>query len=126
MLELDKLDFQRQNTINQFESGIRSNVQKLRTSFLELELSNNAAQAAEGNFNIVQDAYVQGVADLIQLIDAQNVMIKTKYMANIAYYQYVLDYIQIERLQGKFTFLSSEEERKTYINRIQEYLVKGK
>jgi len=126
MLELDKLDFQKENIINQLESGIRANVQKLRTSFLELELSNNAAQAAEGNFNIVQDAYVQGVVDLIQLIDAQSVMIKTKYMANIAYYQYVLDYIQIERLQGKFTFLSTEKERKTYINRIQEYLVKGK
>jgi len=124
MLELDKLDFQKTDLINQFESGIRANVQKLRASFLELDLSNNAAQAAEDNFNIVQDAYSQGMVDLIQLIDAQNVMIKTKYMANIAYYQYVLDYIQIERLQGKFTFLSTENERKTYINRIQEHLIK--
>ncbi|MDA3905743.1 MAG: TolC family protein, partial [Bacteroidales bacterium] len=124
MLELDKLDFQKTNLVSRFESGIRTNIQKLRASFLELELSNNAAQAAEDNFNIVQDAYSQGVVDLIQLIDAQNVMIKTKYLANIAYYQYVLDYIQIERLQGKFSFLGSEKERKTYTNRIQEHLLK--
>ena len=124
MLELDKLEFQKTDLINKFESSIRTKVQKLRASFIELDLSNNAAEAAEDNFNIVQDAYSQGVADHIQLIDAQNVMIKTKYLANIAYYQYVLDYIQIERLQGKFTFLSSENERKTYANQIQEYLIK--
>lgn len=124
MIELDKLEFQKKDILNQFEEGIRANVQKLKASFLELDLSNNAAQAAEDNFEIVQAAYIQGVADLIQLIDAQNVMIKTKYMANIAYYQYVLDYIQIERLQGKFIFLTNEQERETYTNRIQEYLIK--
>lgn len=124
MLELDKLNYQKTDLINQLESGIRSNVQKLRASFLEMELSNNAAQAAKDNFNIVQDAYSQGVADLIQLIDAQNVMIKTKYLANIAYYQYVMDYILIERLQGKFTFLGTESEKQTYTNQIQEYLIK--
>lgn len=124
MLELDKLNYQKTDLINQLESGIRSNVQKLRASFLEMELSDNAAKAAKDNFNIVQDAYSQGVADLIQLIDAQNVMIKTKYLANIAYYQYVMDYILIERLQGKFTFLGAESEKQAYINQIQEYLIK--
>lgn len=124
MLELDKLNFQKTDLINQLESGIRSNVQKLRSSFLEMELSDNAAQAAKDNFNIVQDAYSQGVADLIQLIDAQNVMIKTKYLSNIAYYQYVMDYILIERLQGEFTFLGAESEKQAYTNQIQEYLIK--
>ncbi|MBN1650923.1 MAG: TolC family protein [Bacteroidales bacterium] len=124
MLELDKLNNQETDLLNQLESGIRSNVQKLRASFLEMELANNATQAAEDNFNSVQDAYSQGVADLIQLIDAQNVMIKTKYLANIAYYQYVMDYILIERLQGKFTFLGTESEKQAYTNQIQEYLIK--
>ena len=73
---------------------------------------------------MVQDAYFQGAADLIKLIDAQNVMIRTKQMANISYYQYVLDYIVIERYQGKFTFLASNTEKEDYIKRLNEFLLK--
>ncbi|MCF6240630.1 MAG: TolC family protein [Bacteroidales bacterium] len=124
MLEMDKINYQKEDVMNQLEAGIRSSVQRLRTSFLELELSKNAAQAAESNFKMVQDAYFQGAVNLIQLIDAQNVMIKTKNMANIAYYQYVIDYIQVQRLQGKFVFLSSNEEQQNYSANLREFILK--
>ncbi len=125
LIELDKINYQKQELLNKLEVGIRSGVQKLRTSYLELDLSKNAADAAEANFKMVQDAYFQGAADLIKLIDAQNVMIRTKQMANISYYQYILDYIVVERYQGKFTFLGSDTEKKEYINRLNEFLLKN-
>ena len=124
MIEMDKINYQKEDVLNQLETGIRSAVQRLRTSYLELELSKNAAKAAENNFKMVQDAYFQGAINLIQLIDAQNVMIKTKNMANIAYYQYVMDYIQVQRLQGKFIFLSPKEEQESYSANLREYLLK--
>ncbi len=124
MIEMDKINYQKEDVLNQLETGIRSSVQRLRTSFLELELSKNAARAAESNFKMVQDAYFQGAVNLIQLIDAQNVMIKTKNMANIAYYQYVMDYIQVQRLQGKFVFLSSKEEQQNYRANLREFILK--
>ncbi len=123
-IELDKINYQKEELLNKLEVGIRSSVQKLRASYLELELSENAAEAAEANFKMVQDAYFLGAADLINLIDAQNVMIRTKQMANISYYQYVLDYIIVERYQGKFTFISSDEDRADYINRLNQFLLK--
>jgi len=124
IIELDRITYQKEELMDKLEVGIRSGVQKLRTSFLELELSKNAANAAEANFKMVQDAYFQGAADLIKLIDAQNVMIRTKQMANISYYQYVLDYIVIERYQAKFTFLSPDTEKEDYINRLNQFLLK--
>ncbi len=124
LIELDKINYQKEELYNKLETGIRSNIQKLRTSSLELELSKNAAEAAEVNFKMVQDAYFQGAVDLIQLIDAQNVMIRTKHMANISYYQYALDYLLLERFQGKFNFLSKAEEQEDYLNRLQNYLLK--
>jgi outer membrane protein TolC len=124
IIELDKITFQKEELMDRLEVGIRSAVQKLRTSYLELELSENAADAAEANFKMVQDAYFQGAADLIKLIDAQNVMIRTKQMANISYYQYVLDYIVLERYQAKFTFLSPDTEKEDYINRLNQFLLK--
>ena len=124
LIELDKINYQKEELYNKLETGIRANIQKLRTSSLELELSKNAAEAAKANFKMIQDAYFQGAVDLIKLIDAQNVMIRTKHMANISYYQYVLDYILVERYQGKFTFLSTNEEKENYINRLHSYLLK--
>ncbi len=124
LIEFDKINFQKEELLNKLEVGIRSGVQKLRTSYLELELSKNAADAAEANFKMVQDAYFQGAADLIKLIDAQNVMMQTKQMTNISYYQYVLDYIIVERYQGNFTFLASKNEKEAYINRLNQFLLK--
>lgn len=123
LIELDKITYQKEELLNTLEVGIRSSVQKLRTSYLELELSENAANAAEENFKMVQDAYFQGAADLIKLIDAQNVMIRTKHMANISYYQYVLDNLIVQRYQGHFTFLDNKEDRDDYILRLKQYLL---
>jgi len=123
LIELDKLNYQKEELYDKLETGIRSSVQKLRTSFLELELSKNAAKAAEDNFKMVQDAYFQGAVNLIQLLDAQNMMTKTKHSANIAYYQYVLDYLLVERYQGKFSFLSPDEEQNDYTKRLQNFLL---
>jgi outer membrane protein len=125
-IELNKIAYQKEELLNVLETGIRSNVQKLRTSYLELELSQNAALAAEDNFKVVQDAYSQGVVNQVQLIDAQNVMTRSKHLSTIAYYQYVLDYIYIERLQGEFTFLNDENEQESYTKRLKDYLTKGK
>lgn len=124
-IEIKKLSYQENELVNNFETGIRAGVEKLRASYLEVDLSKKAALAAEENYKIVQDAYAQGVANLVQLVDAQNVMTRTKHMAAISFYQYLLDYIQLERLQGKFMFLSSEEEQKVYLNRLNNFLVNG-
>ena len=124
-IELDKIADQQKDLLNSLETGIRSNVQKLRTSYLELELSHNAALAAEDNYYVVQDAYSQGLTSQVQLIDAQNVMTRTKHLAAIAYYQYVLDYIFIERLAGTFTFLEEKNEQEAYAIRLYDYLKKG-
>ncbi|UBM62709.1 TolC family protein [Candidatus Sulfidibacterium hydrothermale] len=124
VIETNKIKNQKDELINQLEVGIRTSVQKLRTSYFELELSKNAAKAAEDNYKTVQDAYSRGAANSIQLIDAQNVMTRIKHLANIAYYQYVLDFIQVQRYQGKFIFLSPEEEQMAYTKRLERFLLK--
>lgn len=121
-IEQDKIAWQKEELLTTLEQGIRSNVQLLKASYHELDLSQNAAQAAEDNFGIVQDAYSQGMSTVVQLIDAQNVMIKTRHMAMSAYYQYILDYIHTERLQGRFSFLEDEAGRAQYINELLRYL----
>jgi outer membrane protein TolC len=121
-IEQDKITWQKEDLVNKLETGIRSNVQFLQASYREIELAENAARAAEDNFNTIQDAYAQGMANVAQLTDAQSVMIRTRQMALASRYQYMLDYIKIERLQGRFIFLENESERMQYADRLLNYL----
>lgn len=121
-IEQDKIAWQKNDLLNKLETGIRSNVQFLQASYREMELSENAARAAEENFFTIQDAYAQGMANVAQLTDAQSVMIRTRQMALGSRYQYILDYIKTERLQGKFFFLEDESGKAQYTNRLLNYL----
>lgn len=120
-IEQEKIAWQKNDLLNNIEKGLRTNVQLLKASYNELDLSQQAARAAKNNYTVVQDAYAQGVATVVQLIDAQNVMIRTKHMAASAYYQYILDYVKTERMQGRFTFLTDETEQHDYFNRLRNY-----
>ncbi|HZK08613.1 MAG TPA: TolC family protein [Bacteroidales bacterium] len=117
-IEQEKIGWQKDDLLNKIEKGLRSNVQLLKASYKELELAQQAARAAQDNYKIVQDAYAQGVTSVVQLIDAQNVMTRSKYMAASAYYQYILDYIKTERMQGRFGFLTDKTEQQEYSNRL--------
>jgi len=121
-IEQDKIAWQKDDLLNKLETGIRSNVQFLQASYREMALSENAARAADENFQTIQDAYAQGMANVAQLTDAQSVMIRTRQMALGSRYQYILDYIKTERLQGKFFFLEDESEKAQYTNRLLNFL----
>lgn len=121
-IEQEKITWQKEDLLNKLETGIRSNVQFLLASWREMELSENAARAAKENFHTIQDAYAQGMVNVAQLTDAQSVMIRTRQMALGSRYQYILDYIKTERLQGKFFFLEDESEKAQYTHRLLNYL----
>lgn len=120
-IEQNKIAWQKEDLLNKLETGIRSNVQFLQASYREMGLSGNAARAAEENFHTIQDAYAQGMVNVAQLTDAQSVMIRTWQMALSSQYQYILDYIKTERLQGNYSFLDDESEKEQYTNRLLLY-----
>jgi outer membrane protein len=121
-IEQDKISWQKDDLLNKLETGIHSNVQFLQASYREMALSENAARAADENFHTIQDAYAQGMANVAQLTDAQSVMIRTRQMALGSRYQYILDYIKTERLQGNYSFLEDESGKKKYVNKLLDYL----
>lgn len=121
-IEQEKIAWQKDDLLNNIEKGLRTNVQRLKASYKGLELAQEAARAANDNYKIVQAAYAQGVTTVVQLIDAQNVMTRSKYMAASAYYQYILDYVKTERMQGRFIFLTDGSQRQDYTNRLLNHL----
>lgn len=123
-IEQDKLVMEESDLKNKLTMAVMSNVQFLSASYKEVKLAQRAYNAASANYKMVQDAYLTGVANISQLIDAQTVVTKTKIMALSAQYQYALDFIKTERLQGKYTFLDSENQKQMYRDLMITYLNK--
>lgn len=123
-IEQDKLVMEESDLKNKLTMAVMSNVQFLSASYKEVKLAQRAYNAASANYKMVQDAYLTGVANISQLIDAQTVVTKTKIMALSAQYQYALDFIKTERLQGKYTFLESENQKQMYRDLMITYLNK--
>ena len=106
--------------------NVRSNLQQAGASFSRVNLFEEAAKAAKDNFNIVRDSYTQGAANVTALIDAQNAALQTELSAENATYQFILDFLTLERSIGKIYFLVGEPERSAFFDRLDTYIAQRK
>ncbi|MCP4546520.1 MAG: TolC family protein [bacterium] len=91
-------------------------------SHANLRHSRDAADAAARTMAVVQDAYAQGAADLLSLLDAQNAALVTDQMAASAVYDFLNDYLRIERTLGRFELLIDEEEQTRERHLVEDFL----
>ncbi len=121
-LNIDQLKNTRKNVENQLELLIRSNLENVGASFSRMELSQKAADASRKNYEIVQDAYSAGQTNITNLIDAQNNALATDLNSTNAIFTFILDFLNLERSIGVFSFLSTQEEKDDFFTRAQTYL----
>ncbi len=121
-LSILQLQDTRKNLENQLELRIRSNMEVVGASFSRMELSNTAAEASRKNYEIVRDAYSSGQANITTLIDAQNNALATQLAANNAVYNFVLDFLILERSIGFFNFLATPEQRDDFFIQVRDYI----
>jgi outer membrane protein len=122
-IQIDKLQEQEQLIHNQIELATRSTIEKLRASYFDIQLSESAMNSAKENFNIAQRAYKEGTLSAIQLLDVQEVVVKTEQKLAIAKYQFILQHIGLERLIGKYYFISDKEEFDDFIKEFNTFLI---
>ena len=125
-LSLVQLDNQLGDVRNQIELRVRSDLERAGASFSRVTLFREAANAAQANFEIVQDAYSQGSVNITALIDAQNAALQTELSAQNAVYQFIVDFLTLERSSGKFYFLAPESERTAFFERLDQYIAQQK
>ena len=113
-LNILQLRDQRSNVQNQLELRLRAAMETAGASFSRVQLSKEAADAGKANFEIVQDAYSQGLVQITSLIDAQNAALQTEVSAVNAIYQFVTDFLAVERATGFLLFLSDYRRTKCF------------
>ena len=117
-LNILQLRDQRNNVQNQLELRLRAAMETAGASYSRVQLSKEAADAGKANFDIVQDAYSQGLVQITSLIDAQNAALQTEISAVNAIYQFVTDFLAVERATGFYYFLATTDEQNAFFDRL--------
>ncbi len=108
---------EKKDLTNQVHLRVHTNLETAYVSYRKVKLSQDAYAAAEKNFTLAQSAYREGTTSVITLLDAQNALVSAKQGAAIAAYQFVLDFLNLERSTGAFHFLRTPEEKATFYQR---------
>jgi outer membrane protein TolC len=117
-VQLLQLNTQRLNTERQIEQQVRSELENIRASYTNINLTKDAEEAVVKNFELVQDAYSKGTVTITQLLDAQNAAIAGQLNSATAIYVFLIDLLNMERVTGSFYMLMTDEEKSNYTNQL--------
>ena len=95
--EFWSLRSQRSNVAISLEENIRSTAATAMASFTQIGLAELEAKAAKENYALVNEAYLEGDAALIEQIDAQRQLLEANTAAQQALYQFLSDLLILEQ-----------------------------
>ena len=108
---------------NKLETRLRTDLANSVAAYRNVEQARRAATSSRANYEIIRDLYRQGSTNATSLVDAQNVALQSDVNARTIAYQFVADFIALERSTGSYQFLASPEEQADFVTRFQAYLV---
>jgi outer membrane protein len=123
-VSLYQLQDQQKDVNNMLEVQVRANMENVNASYNNIRLTKSAAASAEKNIEIVTNLYQSGQVDIITLVDAQNSFLGAQLNATNAAYQFMIDFIALQRSIGNYTFLATDEQRAEFIQRYLEFKIK--
>ncbi len=121
-LELKRLQLERSAVAERLEQRIRTALEQARSSFIGIRLSGQAAEAARGNLDLVEDSYARGVASLLDLLDAQTNSLNAEEQSANALYNFLIDLLETQRAANSIEFLVTDDERDAFLERLVGYL----
>jgi outer membrane protein TolC len=123
--ELSRLQLQRQATAERVEQRIRDALHQAGASYPNIRLSRAAAEAASKNLDLVTDQYERGVVSIIDLLDAQNRALTAEQSAENAVYDFLVDWMNVQRAAAQFDFFITPAEREHYFQRLERFFEKA-
>ena len=122
-LELRRLEVERASLTEKIAQQISAAMHNLYASYANIELSEEAAIAANKTLELVTDAYATGTLGILDLLDAQNQSLSAELGAKNAIYVFLADAIRMQRASGRFEFLLSADEAAIVNKQIEDYLL---
>ena len=113
--------YNNENLQEQIETRVRNSLKQAKGSYPAIRLANDAAQAAEENLSLVIDSYSQGAVSITDLIDAQDASLEANLAAVNAQYQFMIDWIEVQRAIANFDVLLEPDGFNNWYQALNEY-----
>jgi len=118
---LHELRLRKASLEEKIEQRLRTTMHRAGASYAAIDLSREAADAAGRNLELVTDAYSEGVVSILELIDAQNAALVADQRAASAVYDFLIDYVEVERAAGFLTCLKGDGEMTDFVERLEAF-----
>ena len=116
---LSRLKIERSGVASKLEQAIRSTALATQAGYVAIAQAREAADAARKTYDVVKNAYAQGEAAMLDLLDAQTARTVTEEMVMNTRYEYLLWAVKMQRASNSFDFLMSPEERTQWRQRLE-------
>jgi outer membrane protein len=119
--ELRASEADRAAAIDGIEARTRVHLHRTASSWPAIDLSREAAAAADENLAMVSDAYARGAVSVTDLIDAQETALSAGLGATDAKYGFMIDFVNVLRSMGDFEILLDPASRSAWYDRVEQW-----
>ena len=119
--QLAALRLERRAIAERVEQRVRATLYAMTATYSAIELTEEAAEAARQNLELVTDSYASGVVSIIDLLDAQNAALVAEALAANAEFDFLIDLMRLQRATSRFDFFDSDAGRKAWFDRLEAY-----
>ncbi len=118
---LRELEAERAAATDAVEARTRVALHRTAGSYPSIDLSKQAAAAANENLAMVTDAYARGVVSVTELIDAQDTALSAGLAAADATYTFLIDFVAVLRAMSEFEILLDPDSREAWYRRVDDW-----
>jgi len=115
--EVSRLKIDKNSLIEAITQDVLSAINKTRASYPSISLTREAEEAARKNLDLVTDSYIHGIKNIIDLLDAQNQYLNARLEAANAVYNFLIDFMGVQRAMGEFFIFMPEEMKIQWLQR---------
>jgi outer membrane protein TolC/ABC-type uncharacterized transport system substrate-binding protein len=120
-LQEEQLKYQKESIELSLERNVNDIISSLATQITNIEFSKISAEAAKESLELTQIGYSNGAVSITSLIDAQRAYIQAQQQQANASYNYLLNFLQLERIISHFFMLNTTEQNQAFANRFFQY-----
>jgi outer membrane protein len=101
---------------------IRVEMEKAKSSYFSIQQARLEQDAARKTLEIVTESYSRGALSILSLLDAQNSALRADQVAANALYDFMVDYLSLQRAIGKVDVLLTREDRDDFLQRLNAHM----
>jgi len=121
-LHLEQYRLQRTATAEKVALRIRVEMEKAKSSYFAIQQAKLEQIAARKTLDIITESYSRGAVSILSLLDAQNSALRADQVAANALYDFLVDYLSLERAIGRIDVLLTAEDREEILQRLHKHM----